>query len=77
MTISFWENPDEFDIDRENKRAHMGFGYGIHACLGQRLARMEVRIAVAELLRRTSSLVTVVLIVSCIWFEGGWRGRRI
>lgn len=35
-----WENPDDFDITRRTG-GHVGFGFGIHACLGQMLARIE------------------------------------
>ncbi|MFC7401391.1 cytochrome P450 [Citricoccus sp. GCM10030269] len=35
-----WENPTAFDITRD-VRGHAGFGYGIHACVGQMMARME------------------------------------
>lgn len=35
-----WDHPDEFDIDRRTT-GHTGFGYGIHACVGQVVARME------------------------------------
>lgn len=40
---------DRFDLDRENKR-HIGFGLGPHQCLGQPLARMEIRIGLDVLL---------------------------
>lgn len=36
-----FENPDDFDIER-NTRGHMGFGHGVHACLGMHLARVEM-----------------------------------
>ena len=52
----FWERPDEIDIDRSNLKKHITFGYGIHACLGRELARMEIRIVLAELLKRTRNL---------------------
>lgn len=52
----FWERPDEIDIDRPNLKKHITFGYGIHACLGRELARMEIRIVLAELLCRTRNL---------------------
>jgi cytochrome P450 family 142 subfamily A polypeptide 1 len=45
-----FENPDEFDIDRNPQ--HLAFGIGNHFCMGANLARMELRVALAELLRR-------------------------
>lgn len=47
----FYDHPDVFDIDRPPSLA-LGFGYGIHSCLGAALARMESRIAIGELARR-------------------------
>jgi cytochrome P450 len=46
-----FEDPDRFDIDRPPSLA-LGFGYGIHSCLGAALARMESRIAITEMARR-------------------------
>lgn len=46
-----FERPDDFDIDREPSVA-IGFGHGIHSCLGAALARMESRIAIEELAKR-------------------------
>ena len=46
-----FENPDEFLIDR-NPNPHVGFGKGIHFCLGIPLARLESRIALGVLPRR-------------------------
>jgi len=44
-------DPDRFDIDRDRKFGYnLGFGYGIHSCLGAALARMESRIAIEALL---------------------------
>jgi cytochrome P450 len=46
-----WTDPDTFDIDRDRSEAqNMGFGYGIHSCLGAALARMESAIALEKLL---------------------------
>lgn len=43
-------DPDRFDIDRGS--SHVAFGVGNHFCLGANLARMELRVALAEVLRR-------------------------
>jgi len=43
-------NPDAFDVTRNPQ--HLGFGIGTHFCLGANLARMELRVAFTELLRR-------------------------
>ncbi len=43
-------NPDQFDVARSPH--HLGFGQGSHFCLGANLARMELRVAFSELLRR-------------------------
>jgi cytochrome P450 len=47
---------DAFDIDRANARMHVAFGYGIHQCLGQALARVELQAALPALLRRLPDL---------------------
>jgi cytochrome P450 len=48
-------DPDSFRIDRKPNR-HLAFGYGGHLCLGQYLARMEMRILLEELLPRLASV---------------------
>ena len=47
-----FERPDEFDVARENAVQHIGFGGGIHVCIGAPLARIELE-ASLEALRRT------------------------
>lgn len=46
-----WQEPDTFDIDRKQSHAqNLGFGFGIHTCLGAALARLESAIALQKLL---------------------------
>ena len=51
-----FENPDEFNIDRPDARAHFTFAGGVHTCLGAPLARAEGRIGIETLLRRCENL---------------------
>jgi len=51
-----FENPNEFDLDRENARYHVAFGHGIHHCAGAHLARAEGRVTINRLLDRTSDI---------------------
>ncbi|OBA84599.1 cytochrome [Mycobacterium sp. 1164966.3] len=55
----FVENPEVFDADR-NPRGHLGFGYGVHQCIGQNLARVEMQVAFATLARRLPGLKLAV-----------------
>lgn len=48
-------NPDEFDVTRE-AFGHVGFGHGLHACLGQQLARVEIAEAMTQVIRDVPSL---------------------
>lgn len=50
-----FDNPDTLDIHR-NARGHLSFGHGIHQCLGQQLARIEMRAGFEGLLRRFPTL---------------------
>ncbi|MEU7430757.1 cytochrome P450 [Streptomyces sioyaensis] len=50
-----FENPDTLDIHRK-ARGHLSFGHGIHQCLGQQLARLEMRAGFDGLLRRFPTL---------------------
>ncbi|WP_337188192.1 cytochrome P450 [Phenylobacterium sp.] len=46
------ENPEAFVIDRERPRQHMSFGFGVHRCVGNRLAELQLRIVWEEVLKR-------------------------
>ena len=46
------DKPDEFIIDRARPREHLSFGFGIHRCLGNRLAELQLRVVWEEILAR-------------------------
>lgn len=46
------EDANSFRIDRKNPRQHTAFGYGIHRCVGNRLAEMQLRVMWEEIMRR-------------------------
>ncbi len=46
------DNPDAFIIDRARPRHHLSFGFGIHRCMGNRLAEMQLRVLWEEILKR-------------------------
>ncbi len=48
-----FENPDMFDVTR-NVRKHVGFGHGVHMCMGLHLARLEMRSVLASMLKRVT-----------------------
>jgi len=47
-----FENADKLDITRENARRHLAFGYGIHRCVGARLAELQLRVLLEEMHKR-------------------------
>ena len=47
-----WGNPTEFDVQRQASNEHLGFGFGEHNCVGQNLARLEIRALFSELVER-------------------------
>jgi cytochrome P450 len=66
---SFYDTPSVLDISRE-PRPHLGFGHGIHFCLGAPLARLEARIAFGALLGRFPDLELAVDRSDLIWAHG-------
>ncbi|MFZ4689739.1 MAG: cytochrome P450 [Polymorphobacter sp.] len=53
------ENPDAFIIDRARPRQHMAFGFGIHRCVGNRLAELQLKILWEEILARFETIEIV------------------
>jgi cytochrome P450 len=52
---AFVDNPETLDVNR-NARGHLAFGFGVHQCIGQNLARVELQIALTTLFRRLPGL---------------------
>lgn len=50
-----WENPDAFDLSRDPS-GHVGFGFGIHQCVGQHIARLEASTILSALAKRIASI---------------------
>jgi cytochrome P450 len=53
------ENPDSFVIDRARPRTHLSFGFGIHRCVGLRLAELQLRIFWEEVFKRFDRIEVV------------------
>ncbi|MEE3278945.1 MAG: cytochrome P450 [Pseudomonadota bacterium] len=54
-----FENADELIIDRPNARAHVAFGFGIHRCMGNRLAELQLRVLWEEIVKRFHTIEVV------------------
>jgi cytochrome P450 len=49
---SVFPDADQFNLHRDNLRRHLSFGFGIHRCMGNRLAEMQLKILWEEILAR-------------------------
>ena len=54
-----FDDPDAFDVGRTNAGEHIGFGGGIHVCIGAPLARIELEAALGALVERAPGLALV------------------
>ena len=52
-------NADVLDIERHNARQHLSFGFGIHRCMGNRLAELQLKILWEEILARFEKIEVV------------------
>jgi cytochrome P450 len=53
------ERPNEFIIDRKRPKIHLSFGFGIHRCVGMRLAELQLKIVWEEILKRFENIEVV------------------
>lgn len=70
---AFFDQADEFIIDREANR-HAAFGLGIHRCIGSNLARLELKVAIEEFVKRFPRFEPAGDVT---WSVGQIRGPRI
>jgi cytochrome P450 len=54
-----FERPNDFWIERPNVRRHLSFGFGIHRCMGNRLAELQLKVLWEELLKRYPKIEVV------------------
>jgi cytochrome P450 len=53
------ENPNAYIIDRERPRQHLSFGFGIHRCVGNRVAELQLQIIWEEIMKRFPEIQVV------------------
>ncbi len=66
-----FEDPNRFDILRDNADKHLAFGIGAHFCLGASLARLQLRCVLGELYRQLpeNSLAEAPMPMYSVWFN--------
>jgi cytochrome P450 len=55
----FFDRPDDYIIDRDKVRSHIAFGFGIHRCMGNRLAELQLRVLWEQILERFERIEVV------------------
>jgi cytochrome P450 len=53
------ERPNDYIIDRERPRQHVSFGFGIHRCVGNRLAELQLKVIWEETMKRFPEIVVL------------------
>ena len=56
---SIYHEPEKLIVDRRNARTHVAFGYGVHRCMGNRLAEMQLRVLWEEIQKRFRKIEVV------------------
>ena len=57
--VAVFDHPNDLDIQRKNVRQHLSFGFGMHRCLGMRLAELQLKILWEEIIKRWSRIEVV------------------
>jgi cytochrome P450 len=65
-----FDHPDELDLARSDVGAQIGFGHGIHFCVGSALARLELQEALGALLARFPTLQPAIPLAELVWQPG-------
>ena len=74
----FFDRPDDYDIHRENLRKHLSFGFGIHRCMGNRVAEMQLYTLWEEILKRFERIeVAGEAQRSCSVFVKGYKSMPV
>ena len=71
-----WHDPLTFDVRRAAK-SHMGFGQGIHLCIGAALARLEVKVAMERFLQLAPNYSLAEIDYGNAWFIRGPRQGKV
>jgi cytochrome P450 len=64
-----FEDPHDFRLDR-SPNPHVGFGFGIHTCVGAQLGRLEIRIVIEQVLARLPDIVHTGEVIPTTWEFG-------
>jgi cytochrome P450 len=75
---SVFDDPDTIRLDRDNARRHLGFGYGIHRCVGARVAELQLTILLEEMGKRrlrANVLAEPERVAAC--FVHGYRKKMV
>jgi cytochrome P450 len=73
---AYFENPDDFDVNRDNRRA-LSFGSGIHRCLGEEFAKLEIAVVLREFLARVPDFELDGEGVRATWPTNGYHSLHI
>jgi cytochrome P450 len=71
------EHPNRFIVDRPRARHHLAFGFGIHRCLGNRLAELQLKILWEEILKRFSDINVLSLERVPSAFVNGYKSMQV